>query len=146
MIDTLLFDYDGTLLQVDQDQFMKTYFSALIAKVVPFGYDAEQFKLGVWNGIQAMTNNDGKQTNYYVFWREMDAVFGERINELEKIVQSFYRNEFNIVAQKLKITINHHPLLNRLREQGYTLALASNPVFPLVAVQTRLSWIGLYHR
>ena len=30
-----------------------------------------------------------------------------------------------------------------LRERGLTLCLATNPVFPRVAVETRLSWIGL---
>jgi FMN phosphatase YigB (HAD superfamily) len=143
MIDTLLFDYDGTLLQVNQDEFMQIYFTALTAKVVEHGIDAQQFKIGIYKGIQAMTANDGQRTNKHVFWDAFAAIVGEQSRELEPVLQSFYSNEFNIVAEKMQIKTNHQALMQRLKEQGYTLVLASNPVFPLVGVQTRLAWIGL---
>ena len=42
-ITTVLFDLDGTLLPMDQDEFVKAYFGALAKKMAPHGYDPKQF-------------------------------------------------------------------------------------------------------
>ena len=34
------------------------------------------------------------------------------------------------------------PFIRMLREKGYGLVLATNPIFPAVAVETRLGWVG----
>ena len=39
MIDTVLFDLDGTLLPMDQDQFLELYMKALAKTFAPGGYD-----------------------------------------------------------------------------------------------------------
>ena len=36
---TVLFDLDGTLLPMDQDAFTKGYFTLLVQKLAPHGYD-----------------------------------------------------------------------------------------------------------
>ena len=44
----VLFDLDGTLLPMDQKQFVKTYFGLLVQKVAPLGYDAKQLIDSIW--------------------------------------------------------------------------------------------------
>lgn len=39
MIKAILFDLDGTLLPMDQDEFTKGYFKLLAAKLAPYGYE-----------------------------------------------------------------------------------------------------------
>jgi FMN phosphatase YigB (HAD superfamily) len=34
----VLFDLDGTLLPMDMDKFIKTYFGGLAKRMAPFGY------------------------------------------------------------------------------------------------------------
>ena len=34
-------------------------------------------------------------------------------------------------------------LIRSLREKGYGLVLATNPIFPATAIETRLGWVGL---
>ena len=41
MITTLLFDLDGTLLPMDTEVFTKHYFSLLVQKLAPYGYEAK---------------------------------------------------------------------------------------------------------
>ena len=41
MIKTVLFDLDGTLLPMDQDNFVKAYFKNLAIKLAPHGYDPQ---------------------------------------------------------------------------------------------------------
>ena len=39
--EAILFDLDGTLLPMDQDQFTQYYFGLLAKKLAPYGYNAE---------------------------------------------------------------------------------------------------------
>ena len=67
-ITTVLFDLDGTLLPMDQDVFVKDYFSRIAAKVAPAGYDPKQLIDTIWRGTAAMVKNDGSKTNEEAFW------------------------------------------------------------------------------
>ena len=67
MIDTILFDLDGTLLPMDNDIFTKGYFKGLAAELIPFGYDAKPLVDAVWHGTAAMVKNDGSRPNCEAF-------------------------------------------------------------------------------
>jgi len=143
MIDTILFDLDGTLLPLDPQKFTDVYFPALAEKIVPLGYDGETLIKAVWKGTASMQANSGTTLNHHYFWQTFCDILGGDAASLEPVCDDFYQNEFNIVKTILPKNINHKKLISSLKDRGYTLVLASNPVFPLVAVQTRLSWIGL---
>ena len=59
-ITTVLFDLDGTLLPMDQEIFVKTYFSLLAKKLAPHGYEPEALINAVWAGTRAMVKNTGE--------------------------------------------------------------------------------------
>lgn len=40
MIKTVIFDLDGTLLPMNQEEFLTAYFHKLVTKMAPYGYDA----------------------------------------------------------------------------------------------------------
>lgn len=143
MRNTILFDLDGTLVPFMQDDFIKAYFGALVKRVAPMGYDGEKIIKALWKGTGAMLKNDGQFTNRQVFWESFAADLGYGVLSLESILEDFYRNEFNAVNATLKETVDRGGLIRALREKGYTLVLATNPIFPAVAVETRLKWIGL---
>ena len=67
MINTILFDLDGTLLPMDQEEFIKLYFKGLYIKFHET-YDFDVLSKTIWKGTKAMTNNDGKLSNEDVFW------------------------------------------------------------------------------
>lgn len=69
MITTLLFDLDGTLLPMDTEVFTKHYFSLLVQKLAPYGYEAKPLIGAVLAGIEAMAVNDGSVTNEEAFWK-----------------------------------------------------------------------------
>ena len=54
MIKAILFDLDGTLLPMDQDEFTKGYFKLLAAKLAPYGYEPKTLIDTVWAGTAAM--------------------------------------------------------------------------------------------
>lgn len=93
-IKTVMFDLDGTLLPMDQDQFTKYYFGLLAKKLAPYGYNAEQLISGIWAGTSAMVKNDGSCTNEEAFWKKFCAIMGEKVLGDKPLFEEFYRVEF----------------------------------------------------
>ena len=69
----ILFDLDGTLLPMNLDEFIKTYFGLLGRKLVGYGYDPERFQKGMRGGVEAMLRNDGTMPNEERFWSVMNT-------------------------------------------------------------------------
>lgn len=142
-IKTILFDLDGTLLPMDQDLFTKAYFDGLSKKLAQYGYEPKRLVGGVWHGTKAMVKNDGTQTNEQVFWKEFASLFGEKVYEDIGKFNEFYATDFD----KLKSYCGYNEQANKtilaLKEKGYTLVLASNPVFPMTAQKKRMLWAGV---
>lgn len=143
MVNTILFDLDGTLAPFQQDEFVHTYFQALVRRLTPMGYDGERLIQALWKGVGAMVKNDGSLTNRQVFWEVFTRELGVQALALESILDDFYAQEFDGVRTVLRENADRSGLVRSLRERGYTLVLATNPVFPAVAVETRLRWVGL---
>lgn len=143
MLNTILFDLDGTLVPFVQDEFIHAYLSALIHRLAPMGYKGEELTRALWNGVDAMVKNDGSLTNRQVFWESLIQDMGMASLALEPLFEDFYRQDFNAVQSILRKKVDRGPLIHGLREKGYTLILATNPVFPMSAVETRMSWVGL---
>ena len=141
---TVLFDLDGTLLPMDQNHFIKTYFSALVKKISPLGYDADSLIKSIWVGIKAMTENDGIKTNEQIFWEAFVKVCGEKILDDYPAFEDFYRNHFD---KEVRSSCGFNPeavaTVREMKELGLTVALATNPVFPSAATESRIKWAGL---
>lgn len=142
-ITTVLFDLDGTLLPMDQDVFVKEYFDRIAAKLAPQGYDPKRLVETIWRGTGAMVKNDGSKTNEEAFWEFAVSVYGDQIQKDKHFFDEFYEEEFD----KIKAVCGFHPaaaeIVHSLKEKGYRVALATNPIFPARATKWRIQWAGL---
>lgn len=143
MIKAILFDMDGTLLPMDMDVFIGAYFSELARKAAPYGYDKDKLIDAVWKGTGAMVRNDGSSSNDEVFWRVFAKQCGERAYEDKHIFDDFYANEFHNVRPSCGFDPNALRAVNAAKATGAKVALASNPIFPLVAQKNRARWAGI---
>ena len=143
MIKTILFDLDGTLLPMNIDKFIKTYFDHLSAHMEKYGYEKQEFSNTIWSCIKAMVKNDGTQTNKQVFWQEFSKVYGEKSQTDLPYFDDFYENYFNNVQHSCGYNKQSLQLIKTLKQMGYKLILATNPLFPRVATQKRIKWAGL---
>ena len=142
-ITTVLFDLDGTLLPMDNEEFTKAYFKLLAKKLVPYGYEAGQLVDAIWAGTAAMVKNDGSQSNEAAFWKKFASICGEKVFADKPLFDEFYLKEF----QEAKGICGRNPkaalTVQRAKEMGLRVALATNPIFPKVATESRIRWAGL---
>lgn len=142
-MNTFLFDLDGTLLPMDQDAFMEAYFRSLTMKMLPYGVEPERLTKAVFIGIKAMIENDGSMTNEQRFWSTFTGSEGEMMLKLKPVFEDYYRNEF-IAAKKATVSAaESESCIRLLKEKGYTIVLATNPLFPRIATLNRIKWAGL---
>ena len=142
-ITTILFDLDGTLLPMDQDQFVKYYFGMLAKKLAPHGYDPEQLIQGIWKGTGAMVKNDGSVSNEDAFWNCFNQIMGKNARADEPIFRHFYENEFSAAKAACGFNPKAAEAIHAIKAKGFRVALATNPIFPAIATENRTRWAGL---
>ena len=139
----VLFDLDGTLLPMDQDEFVKAYFGLLAKRLAPLGYEPGKLQKVFWAGVGAMVKNDGSCTNEEAFWKVFLAAYGEDALKDKPYIDEFYKNEFNKVQAVCGYAISAKAVIEQVKEKGYVCILATNPLFPHTATENRIRWAGL---
>lgn len=148
MIDTILFDLDGTLLPVGLKEFTAAYFAGIKKAFFGLGLDVESAFGALWGGTEAMMKNDGTMTNAARFWEHFAAALKlprERLGALEASLDRFYASEdFDGIQALLRgdLALSRR-VVETAGEKGYDLVLATNPLFPMIAVTMRLKWLGI---
>lgn len=141
----ILFDLDGTLLPMVQDEFVKFYMPLLAKSYMNAGVslDPKKFIGAVWAGYEAMVKNDGSRTNREAFWSYIEPELPIPTEESEKIALDFYADEFNQAICTTKPNPVSNQIVKRAKERGFETYLATNPVFPRCATMNRIRWAGL---
>lgn len=139
----IFFDLDGTLLPMDQDQFIRTYMGALSTYMAPHGFEPKQLVKTIWHGTGAMFNNNGAASNEDVFWDNFTAVYGPDVRQQEPIFDTFYRTRFADVKSSCGYDPKAAQTVKKLKQMGFELVLATQPIFPAIATETRMLWAGL---
>ena len=139
MLKAILFDLDNTLLGNSMDTFMEPYFkmiSAHVAELMP----PQQFIAALMVGTRAvMANASPELTNEETFWQAFQADTGRSRQEFLPVLDDFYQRRF----PELRALTEHRPvaaqLVQHVLDQGYQVVVATNPLFPRVAIEQRLS-------
>lgn len=140
---TLLFDLDGTLLEMDGGSFEKTYFTSLMN----FYAQTEDIKsLSVAFGLAAkemIENEDFSKTNEEKFYESFSAkVSPETRENVVSTIDDYYSHNFDVVKGITKHSQELVDTLKALRQVGYQVILATNPMLPKVATDKRINWAG----
>ncbi|MBU1145740.1 MAG: HAD family hydrolase [Firmicutes bacterium] len=143
MINTILFDLDGTLLPLDEDQFINIYFTKIGETFSKQGFDKKKFVEAVWIGTKAMVENDGVHSNEIVFWDTFQKLISCDLNALQQDFLEFYQTHFDEVRNSVNPSIFAKKCIDLLKKKGYRIGLATNPLFPQIATFKRIAWAGL---
>ena len=143
-ITTILFDLDGTLIGMDQDEFIRLYFATLLDKLAELGYDKKTM-LGVLETCIVNTKyNDGRCTNEERFWQTFNELTDGPNEELGAALIEFYNKDFHsVLAGSCTPYPRANDILDCARRNGFRIILATNPLFPAVATHTRIRLGGM---
>lgn len=141
-VDTILFDLDGTLLPMDMNEFLKMYLYE-VGRAFADLADTKAFIAYLLEATQYMLNNDGQKTNSEAFAEKFASRMDGRIDAYLERFERFYDEGY----MNLKNYVYPNPLVKKaietLKNKGYKLVIATNPIFPQKAVIHRIIWADL---
>ena len=140
MIKTLLFDLDGTLLNVDIDYFLEQYIRALAPRLA-HKMPPERFARQLMGSSMALIQNtDPAKTNQQKFIEDFFGKTGLSVEETMPIFDDFYANDFPRLKHHSRTDPNARRVVEAAVKKGYEVVLATNPVFPMSAIRERMRW------
>ncbi|WP_302397363.1 HAD family hydrolase [Eggerthella sinensis] len=139
----IFFDLDGTLLPMELDEFLGSYFEAIARFVATHGLDAASFSAGLKAGIGAMAAHDDGRTNFDAFWESFITHADRDAARWEELLAGFYERDFGAIGEGFEPNPAAARAIETLASKGYPLVLATMPMFPRRAVEWRLTWAGV---
>ena len=140
---TILFDLDDTLLQTNIPDFIPEYFNELGQAFANLA-STKQITQQVQYAVKCMeANQDPAIGLHEIFSRNFYQPLGSTEAEQQETLTNFY-NEVYPKLQSVTTQITEAPpLINWCKAQGFSMAIATNPLFPETATRQRIEWAGL---
>ena len=143
MINAILFDLDDTLLTTNLDTFLPGYFKALSAKLSTL-VPPKTLIQALMASTRVMADpHDLALTNQQVFEADFFPRIGVAESTLRPLFDEFYRDDF----PRLRSLTSPRPEARGVVQAAFRccprVVIATQPVFPLVAIQQRMEWAGV---
>lgn len=139
----ILFDMDGTLLPMQQEEFVHAYFHELCKALCPLGIEAKPLTNAVWAGTKAMVQNTGEQSNRDVFWQTFVQITGMDAERFIPVSDHFYAHGFHQARPSTQANPLAVAAVRLAHAKAEHVVLATNPLFPMAGQETRMSWVDL---
>jgi FMN phosphatase YigB (HAD superfamily) len=143
MIKAVLLDLDDTLLENDMQVFLQAYLArlgAFMSDRIP----SDQFIPHLLRATQQMLENrEPARTLQETFAANFYPALDTTEETLRPRLEQFYRSEFPSLHVLTRRRPEASSLVRQLIDAGLQVVVATNPLFPRVAVEERLAWAGL---
>ncbi|OGN72434.1 MAG: hypothetical protein A2X25_13465 [Chloroflexi bacterium GWB2_49_20] len=139
----LLLDLDDTLLFSNMESFIPAYFQAL-SETLQDLVSPEIMLQALMGGTKRMLGKiDPEHSLKEIFDNYFYTKIGFHHEELQKKINDFYDDIFPKLSYLTKQRPEAIVFVKWAFDQGYRIIIATNPLFPLKAIQHRLRWAGL---
>ena len=140
---TLLLDLDDTCLGNSMDTFIPAYMQALGDHLSDF-IPPEDLASALMSSTQDMFQNTRPdRTLKQVFDQSFYTKLGIDPHDFTDLFKSFYIEKFPGLKYLTQFRPEAVHMVDKAYQRGYTVAIATNPLFPLTAILQRLEWAGL---
>lgn len=142
MIKAVLLDLDETLIRNPNQGFVPLYLQLI-----------DEFFMRRWgmrlsrtliDSVRLMNSpRDLEHTNQYLAMQLIQQASSKSEEEITTALQEFYA-DFYPALQSCTQTVSGAPeLIADLKAKGYSVVIATNPIYPPEAIRQRLQWAGL---
>lgn len=143
MIRAVLFDLDGTLLRIDTARFVDAYVNLLAGWFAP-RIPKDRFLASLLRATQRMMENrDPSRTNKEVFDDAFYPAVGISAEAMAAPLAEFYDQAYPALATMATADPAAREAVSTALERGLVAVLATQPIFPAVAVRQRMAWAGI---
>lgn len=143
MIRAVLFDLDGTLLRIDTARFVDAYVH-LLAGWFAARIPKDRFLSSLLIATQKMMANRGpSRTNKEIFDDTFYLAVGVSADEMAAPLAEFYAHAYPSLAKMAAPDPAAREAVSIALERGLVTVLATQPIFPAVAVRHRMEWAGI---
>lgn len=142
-IDAVLFDLDDTLLDNNLDRFLSRYFPMISEYFQPVIENKRFMEELLFATREMMESQDPTATNREVFWSVFCRRTGLDQAEIEQFFDTFYRQEFPKLREDTKPNNIAPNLVQFCFDNNLKVVIATNPIFPIRAIEHRLEWAGV---
>lgn len=141
-VKAILFDLDGTLINVDLKKFIPNYMQLLSEKFKHIIRPSKFISL-LLEASNRIDQNDGKVLNEDIFEQVFFPLNGYSREEVNPLLDDFYENDFIKLRIHTEIKPEARFVVSKAFEKGYEVVIATTPVIPLTAIQQRLEWASV---
>jgi FMN phosphatase YigB (HAD superfamily) len=143
MLEAVLFDLDDTLLGNAMDTFLPAYFRAL-TRYLDHLIPPERLIADLMRATKAMDANPNRElTNEEAFASVFYPLLKRDRSTVEAAFERFYTEEFPKLRRLTRRRPEARSLVSAALERSLQVAIATNPMFPRIAVEERLVWAGV---
>jgi FMN phosphatase YigB (HAD superfamily) len=138
----VLFDLDGTLLDIDLGTFLRDYFRAL-GGVAEEHFPGRDVLPGILAATEAMQLPHPGRTNRDVFAERFAELTGVDMDADGEVFDRFYEERFPALGAAYGPREGAREAVLAARGLGLAVVVATQPIFPRAAIEHRLAWAGL---
>jgi HAD superfamily hydrolase (TIGR01549 family) len=139
----LLLDLDDTLLGNRMDAFLPAYLQALAARMAPYADSGLLIKSLLAATRKMVENDQPDRTLEAVFDSLFFPALGLQRAEVQPVIDAFYKEDFPKLQSLTEFRPEAVELVEEAISRGYTIGIATNPLFPRTAILQRMAWAGI---
>jgi HAD superfamily hydrolase (TIGR01549 family) len=143
LIKAILFDLDGTLLQIDMEYFLQKYLRKLALHFAHL-MEPDAFVANLLASTYAMIKDDNPElTNQQVFMADFFKQIPYPREKILPLIDGFYEDVFPKLREYTAVFPEAPQVIETAKKIGCRLVIATNPLFPLKAINHRMEWAGV---
>jgi putative hydrolase of the HAD superfamily len=142
MLKAVLLDLDNTLLIYDEPAYYRRYFRALAPHFEDL-FAREELIGRLMAATAALQTNPKRAINLDHFLKAFGDSTPLSRKELWERFMVFYRRDYGRFGLSVAAPQGLEAVLCMLKAAGLKLIIATNPMFPLIALEKRMHWVDL---
>lgn len=142
-IRAVLFDLDGTLLQVEMGEFIPRYVDGLATRFADLISPRKFRKLFLGGIRELILGQPNGATNEERLLAALEKGLPISVLEFRQRLEQFREQGTDALADLVSAIPAAGAAVEHCRSQGHKLVLATNPVFPRFMIDARQRWSGL---